>query len=230
MAPLNRSTQKNRPAKSQRATTLEMVRHACPDTAQALRISESFGLTLIDSDGIRDLHSGQLIESADALKDGPRRKGHADPHAAHRRIVSSAQPTAPGNSTAARSPKPAISPRSFPTIPEMRTSTALLASTAEPSASASSQPIWACRPTCFEWPPKVLSRLTRTSQAKPGSLTSARSSSLPTRSTDKPPLPRCQHSNSRMRGFGPAFSPASGTVPTTWFGKRKKGRRENRGP
>ncbi|WP_428413281.1 hypothetical protein [Pararhizobium sp.] len=70
MAPLNRSTQKNRPAKSQRATTLEMVRHACPDTAQALRISESFGLTLIDSDGIRDLHRGQLIESADALKDG----------------------------------------------------------------------------------------------------------------------------------------------------------------
>lgn len=70
MAPLNRSTQKNRPAKSQRATTLEMVRLACPDTAQALRISESFGLSLIDSDGIRDLHRGQLIESADALKDG----------------------------------------------------------------------------------------------------------------------------------------------------------------
>ncbi|NTF97783.1 hypothetical protein [Rhizobium rhizogenes] len=70
MAPLHRSTQKNRPAKSQRATTLEMVRHACPDTAQALRISESFGLALIDSDGIRDLHRGQLIESADALKDG----------------------------------------------------------------------------------------------------------------------------------------------------------------
>ncbi|WCK80211.1 hypothetical protein G6L39_025945 (plasmid) [Agrobacterium fabrum] len=70
MAPLNRSTQKNRPAKSPRATTLEMVRHACPDTVQALRISESFGLALIDSDGIRALHRGQLIESADALKDG----------------------------------------------------------------------------------------------------------------------------------------------------------------
>ncbi|WEZ85993.1 hypothetical protein P6U16_23920 (plasmid) [Rhizobium sp. 32-5/1] len=68
MAPLN-STQKNRPAKFQRATTLEMVRHACPDAAQALCISESFGLTLIDSDGIRDLHRSQLIQSADALKE-----------------------------------------------------------------------------------------------------------------------------------------------------------------
>jgi hypothetical protein len=70
MATNSRSTQKARLAKSQRATTLEMVRHACPDTAQALRISESFGLAVIDSDGIRDLHRGQLIESADALKDG----------------------------------------------------------------------------------------------------------------------------------------------------------------
>ena len=120
----------------------------------------------------------------------------------------------------------AISPRSFPTIPEMRTSTALLASTAEPSASASSQPIWACRPTCFEWPPKVLSRLTRTSQAKPGSLTSARSSSLPTRSTDKPPLPRCQHSNSRMRGFGPAFHQRP--VPSLQPGSEKEKRADGK--
>lgn len=70
MAPLNRFTQKNRPAKTQRATTVDMVRHACPDSPQALRISESFGLAIVDSDGIRDLHRGQLIESADALKDG----------------------------------------------------------------------------------------------------------------------------------------------------------------
>jgi hypothetical protein len=70
MAPLNRSTPKNQPAKAQRATTLEMVRHACPDTTQALRISESFGLALIDSDGIRDLHRQQLIDSAEALTDG----------------------------------------------------------------------------------------------------------------------------------------------------------------
>ena len=70
MASLNRSTQKNRPAKSQRATTLEMVRHACPDSPQALRISESFGLAIVDSDGIRELHRGQLIESADGVPHG----------------------------------------------------------------------------------------------------------------------------------------------------------------
>jgi hypothetical protein len=69
MASLNRSAPKARPS-AQRATTLEMVRHACPDSAQAIRISESFGLPVVDSDGIRDLHRQQLIDSADALKDG----------------------------------------------------------------------------------------------------------------------------------------------------------------
>lgn len=70
MAPLNRSVSKTRPAKAQRATTLEMVKLACPDTPQATRISESFGLTVVDSDGIRDLHRQQLIDSAEALKEG----------------------------------------------------------------------------------------------------------------------------------------------------------------
>jgi len=70
MAPLNRSASKTRPAKAQRATTLEMVKLACPDTTQATRISESFGLTVVDSDGIRDLHRQQLIDSAEALKEG----------------------------------------------------------------------------------------------------------------------------------------------------------------
>ncbi|WP_105385190.1 hypothetical protein [Neorhizobium alkalisoli] len=37
MASLNRSAPKARPA-ALRATTLEMVRHACPDNAQAQRI------------------------------------------------------------------------------------------------------------------------------------------------------------------------------------------------
>ncbi|MBX4899270.1 hypothetical protein [Rhizobium bangladeshense] len=69
MASLNRSAPKTCPV-AQRATTLEMVRHACPDSAQALRISESFGLPVIDSDGIRELHYNQLIDSAEALKDG----------------------------------------------------------------------------------------------------------------------------------------------------------------
>lgn len=70
MATNSHSTQKIRPAKSQRATTLEMVRQACPDTAQTLRICESFGLAVIDSDAISDLHRSQLIESAEVLKDG----------------------------------------------------------------------------------------------------------------------------------------------------------------
>lgn len=69
MTSLNRSAPKARPA-AQRATTLEMVRHACPDSAQAQRISESFGLAVVDSEGIRELHRAQLIESAAALKDG----------------------------------------------------------------------------------------------------------------------------------------------------------------
>jgi hypothetical protein len=69
MASLHRSAQKSRPA-APRATTLEMVRHACPDSAQALRISERFGLSVIDSEGIRDLHRQQLVDSAEVMKDG----------------------------------------------------------------------------------------------------------------------------------------------------------------
>ncbi len=53
-----------------RGTTLEMVRLACPDAAQANRISDSFGLATLDSDGIRDLHERLIIETAQALKDG----------------------------------------------------------------------------------------------------------------------------------------------------------------
>ena len=69
MAPLNRSAATNR-STTPRATTLEMVRHACPDTPQAMRISESFGLSVVDSEGIRDLHRQQLIDGAEAMKDG----------------------------------------------------------------------------------------------------------------------------------------------------------------
>ncbi|SDN38146.1 hypothetical protein [Ensifer sp. YR511] len=69
MVSLNRSAPKARPA-APRATTLEMVCHACPNSAQAQRISESFGLPVVDSDGIRELHRAQLIDSAEALKDG----------------------------------------------------------------------------------------------------------------------------------------------------------------
>ena len=69
MTSLNRFAPKAR-STAQRATTLEMVRHACPDAPQATRICESFGLSIVDSDGIRDLHHNQMIDSAQALKEG----------------------------------------------------------------------------------------------------------------------------------------------------------------
>ena len=53
-----------------KGTTLEMVRLACPDTSQAARISENFGLTIIDSDGIRDLHERLIVETASSLNEG----------------------------------------------------------------------------------------------------------------------------------------------------------------
>ena len=53
-----------------RGTTVEMVRLVCPDAAQATRIAESFGLPVLDSDGIRDFHQRSLIEGADSLSEG----------------------------------------------------------------------------------------------------------------------------------------------------------------
>jgi hypothetical protein len=53
-----------------KGTTLEMVRLACPDAAQAALIAESFGSPVIDSDGIRELHERMIIETAEALGEG----------------------------------------------------------------------------------------------------------------------------------------------------------------
>lgn len=53
-----------------KAPTLEMVRLACPDAAQALRISESFGLPLLDSAGIRETHAHLITETAATLSEG----------------------------------------------------------------------------------------------------------------------------------------------------------------
>ena len=53
-----------------KGTTLEMVRLACPDTTQAARISSSFGLPLLDSDGIRDTHVQLIVETAAVLGEG----------------------------------------------------------------------------------------------------------------------------------------------------------------
>jgi hypothetical protein len=53
-----------------KGATLEMVRLCCPDAAQATRVSESFGLPVLDGDGIRDLHQHLIVETADALGEG----------------------------------------------------------------------------------------------------------------------------------------------------------------
>lgn len=53
-----------------KGATLEMVRLTCPDSAQAMKIAESFGTDVIDSDGIRDLHERLISETADALSEG----------------------------------------------------------------------------------------------------------------------------------------------------------------
>lgn len=53
-----------------KGATLEMVRLCCPDAAQATRVSESFGLPVLDGDGIRDLHQRLIVETADALNEG----------------------------------------------------------------------------------------------------------------------------------------------------------------
>ncbi|MEO4002133.1 hypothetical protein [Mesorhizobium sp. CAU 1732] len=59
-----------RAAQTRKGTTLEMVRLCCPDSNQASLISESFGLPVLDSGGIREFHERSLIEGADTLSEG----------------------------------------------------------------------------------------------------------------------------------------------------------------
>jgi len=49
-----------------------MVRLSCPDASQALKIAESFGTTVVDSDGIRIriLHERLIVETGDSLSEG----------------------------------------------------------------------------------------------------------------------------------------------------------------
>ncbi|MBB4189452.1 hypothetical protein GGE07_006134 [Sinorhizobium terangae] len=68
--PATPSRQSARVVQLRKGATLEMVRLSCPDSAQALKIAESFGITIVDSDGIRDLHERLICETADALSDG----------------------------------------------------------------------------------------------------------------------------------------------------------------
>lgn len=64
------SRQSGKVVQLRKGATLEMVRHTCPDSAQASLISESFGLPVIDSDGIRDLHHQMIIDTSDSLNKG----------------------------------------------------------------------------------------------------------------------------------------------------------------
>lgn len=53
-----------------KGTTLDMVRLCCPDASQATLISESFGLTVVDGHGVRELHEKLIVETAEALSEG----------------------------------------------------------------------------------------------------------------------------------------------------------------
>lgn len=53
-----------------KGATAEMVRLTCPDSAQALKIAESFGNVVVDSDGIRDEHEQLIVASAGSLSEG----------------------------------------------------------------------------------------------------------------------------------------------------------------
>lgn len=64
------SRQSDKIVQLRKGASLEMVRLACPDSAQASLISESFGLPIIDSDGIRDLHHKIIVDTAESLNEG----------------------------------------------------------------------------------------------------------------------------------------------------------------
>ncbi|TIM20423.1 MAG: hypothetical protein E5Y61_33290, partial [Mesorhizobium sp.] len=69
MSSSTRSTRtKARVVQLRKGTTLEMVR--LPDGHQATLISESFGLPVLDSDGIREFHERSLVDGADTLSEG----------------------------------------------------------------------------------------------------------------------------------------------------------------
>ena len=56
--------------RSAKSTTLEMVALCCPDAAQMTAIAESFGLNILDTDGIRDTQ-GHLPSRQNELRSLP---------------------------------------------------------------------------------------------------------------------------------------------------------------
>lgn len=174
MSSSTRSTKtKARVVQLRKGTTLEMVRLCCPDRHHATLISESFGLPVLDSDGIREFHERSLIESADILSEGLAEKA-MQIHL--RRIVGSHVGSAYG---AGQFYSKAVT--------EAKDVTARLANDARDEdvdgpvgfdskarESANSPPKWACRHMRSAWRPRAPSLPTSTSSVKAGSLTNAR--------------------------------------------------------
>jgi len=59
-----------RSSQPRRGTTLEMVRLSCPHATQALKIAESFGTAVVDSDGICSLNERLIIHTSECLSEG----------------------------------------------------------------------------------------------------------------------------------------------------------------
>lgn len=68
--PVTQSRPSARVVQLRKGATIEMVRLTCPDEAQALKIAESFGTAILDSDGIRDMHDRLIVETAAGLSEG----------------------------------------------------------------------------------------------------------------------------------------------------------------
>ena len=139
-----------------RGTTLEMVRLACPDAAQANRISDSFGLATLDSEGICDLHERLIIETAQALKNGLSERAmqiHLQ------RIVGAYVGSAHGAgqfySRAVTEARDATAKLANDSRDEDLDGPVGFDSAALRSANVNSRPTWPSRPTRSAWPPRA---------------------------------------------------------------------------
>ena len=83
--PATRNRSNAASCRSARATTLEMVRLACPDATQASRSPRASAPRSSTATASASLHERLIVETADSLVRRPRRPGDADPPAAHRR-------------------------------------------------------------------------------------------------------------------------------------------------
>lgn len=145
-----------------------MVSLTCPDSAQALKIAESFGTAVVDSDGIRDLHERLIVETADSLAEG---LGEKAMQIHLQRIVGAYVGSAHGAgqfySRAVTEARDATAKASNDVRDEDLDGPS--ATTAPHSASASSPPTWVSRLMRSGWQPRALSGPTNGSSARLGS-------------------------------------------------------------